>query len=1183
LVDGDAKSLRVLEVSLKKAGYSVTTAVNGKDGLEKVALSQPEIIISDTQMPEMDGFEFCRRIKENKDTTHIPFIFLTGQKSVEHKIKGLELGVEDYLTKPIYIKEIITRVKILLQKKQRERLDRTPKSKFSGALADLGVVDLIQTIELGRKTGVIHFDNGGQHGAIYCRNGKVIDAELGKLHGEEAVYRLLIWNEGSFEAEFRPIRRNDRIELSTQGLLMEGMRRVDEWGRLLEQLPPLETIFEVDYHELSERLSEIPDEVNTILRLFDGRRTLLQVVDDSEFGNLEALSVISKLYFEGFIYDPAAREPITDEDEPRKSLDGWLAREAAAAASGLPGATGPEGAADRNVPGARRAGEGRPTLSLRSPGRGAGAAAGRAADAAEDGAEDDEVMAGTAGGDAETASGRRAGEDAGLRVDDDEELDALALGEETPAPATPSTPPGVVEAARADAEAFDKGKDVPAPAAVTAPVAAKTAADETVATATLAAPAAPPPSPDAPAAPAAASDGAPDAPAATEEAASPEAPVKSAPAAVPAEPPAGTFEQVLGAEMSHWLADIVGPADPGLAFAADSLGIAEARRVTSVADESLEVLARRAAAAADLASLRREAAAVWDEAMGEPTAPAPAQADDEAELAAEIEPDQFIEEIDAAPEQKEEPVSKRKKKGKGAAPEGAREGAEATVETELRPTPLPVLVGPGSTAPPAAPSVAGGESAAAGERGQVEAAAAATKEAAPAPSLVAALASAPSAAPAAAPPAEALPAPAAKEAVRAAMEAAAPPAAKEPTPVPAPAVREATPVPAAKEPMPPPAREPTPAPRESAPAAREPTPISREERKRSRRDESRPNVIALPVSRRGIAGGAAAVAQAPDERERGGEISDVYDGRSFFATAEEQLAAEPSDDFSDLKADKKVPVLVWIGVAAAALLVVGGVSFLLLFNTKTPDLPSKRLSMRGLKPPSAKHADTAEDHAGGAPSTVAMVDPGSARAGSAESESAAPDTAAPGSAEASAAPDSAAAETGAASAAPTAKPETAAPTAAPVTAASTAKPATAAPTAAPATTTAGTAVAAADPEAAYKDLVKKANKLYGAGKTGPAMEAFDEALKLKPDGCAAHVGRASIFLDKGKHTEAIAAAKTAIDRDGSCANAYLTLGSTYQDMSKVAEACSAYKTYLAKAPKAPYAADVKSVVAGLCK
>ncbi|HEY5956940.1 MAG TPA: hypothetical protein VIV60_10325, partial [Polyangiaceae bacterium] len=93
----------------------------------------------------------------------------------------------------------------------------------------------------------------------------------------------------------------DIIPTSTQGLLMEGMRRVDEWGRMLEQLPPLATIFDVDHQQLLERLGEIPDELNGILRLFDGGRTLADVVDDSPFEDLSTLSNISKLYFEGIL------------------------------------------------------------------------------------------------------------------------------------------------------------------------------------------------------------------------------------------------------------------------------------------------------------------------------------------------------------------------------------------------------------------------------------------------------------------------------------------------------------------------------------------------------------------------------------------------------------------------------------------------------------------------------------------------------------------------------------------------------------------------------------------------------------------------------------------------------------------------------------------------------------------
>ncbi|MBX3129512.1 MAG: response regulator [Polyangiaceae bacterium] len=320
LVDADPRSVRVLEVSLKKAGYSVTTASDGADALAKIPYSTPDLVLTDTKLPRVDGYELVRRLKENPEHSNIPVVFLTSQKSIEDKIRGLELGVEDYLTKPIFVRELLARVTLLLARRTHERMatsiPASARTRLSGSLEDMGVVDLIQTFEVSRKSGLARISDGSREALIYFRDGKVVDAELGRLAGEEAVYRALIWSSGNFEVEFHPVSNEDAISTTTQGLLMEGMRRVDEWGRLLEQLPPLATIFEIDHEQLAQRLNEIPDELNGILRLFDGRRTLLDVVDDSPFEDLSTLSTITKLFFEGLLklreHDDDAVVPSTD-------------------------------------------------------------------------------------------------------------------------------------------------------------------------------------------------------------------------------------------------------------------------------------------------------------------------------------------------------------------------------------------------------------------------------------------------------------------------------------------------------------------------------------------------------------------------------------------------------------------------------------------------------------------------------------------------------------------------------------------------------------------------------------------------------------------------------------------------------------------------------------------------------
>jgi DNA-binding response OmpR family regulator len=306
LVDADPRSVRVLEVSLRKAGYSVTTAADGLDALAKIESLTPDLVLSDTRLPKLDGYTLVRKLKERVEWASIPVVFLTSQKSIEDKIRGLELGVEDYLTKPIFVRELIARVNLLLARRTQENIaaNRTTlsgRTRFAGSTQDMAVVDLLQTFEVSRKSGAVHLRSGTHEGHIYFRDGKIVDAELGRLRGEEAIYRALIWNEATFEVEFKAIANEDVIGGSTQAILMEGMRRVDEWGRLCEQLPPLATVFEIDHAQLLERLNEIPDELNGILRLFDGKRTLSEVVDDSPFEDLSTLSTVTKLFFEGLL------------------------------------------------------------------------------------------------------------------------------------------------------------------------------------------------------------------------------------------------------------------------------------------------------------------------------------------------------------------------------------------------------------------------------------------------------------------------------------------------------------------------------------------------------------------------------------------------------------------------------------------------------------------------------------------------------------------------------------------------------------------------------------------------------------------------------------------------------------------------------------------------------------------
>lgn len=115
VVDDEPAILKLVEVSLIRQGYQVTTASNGVEALAKVEEEMPTLILMDAMMPYMDGFEALTRLKENPDTQNIPVIMLTAKRHDADLIQGLQAGAASYLTKPFNPTELIALVERILK------------------------------------------------------------------------------------------------------------------------------------------------------------------------------------------------------------------------------------------------------------------------------------------------------------------------------------------------------------------------------------------------------------------------------------------------------------------------------------------------------------------------------------------------------------------------------------------------------------------------------------------------------------------------------------------------------------------------------------------------------------------------------------------------------------------------------------------------------------------------------------------------------------------------------------------------------------------------------------------------------------------------------------------------------------------------------------------------------------
>jgi len=118
VVDDEVKQVKLLEALLAPRGYRVLKAANGKEALQQVKQEQPDLVILDVMMPIMDGFEACRRIKDNDETCLIPVVIMTALGQVEDRIKGIEAGADDFLTKPVNRNELLARIRTSLRLKE---------------------------------------------------------------------------------------------------------------------------------------------------------------------------------------------------------------------------------------------------------------------------------------------------------------------------------------------------------------------------------------------------------------------------------------------------------------------------------------------------------------------------------------------------------------------------------------------------------------------------------------------------------------------------------------------------------------------------------------------------------------------------------------------------------------------------------------------------------------------------------------------------------------------------------------------------------------------------------------------------------------------------------------------------------------------------------------------------------
>jgi CheY-like chemotaxis protein len=232
VVDDNPTILKLVMRSLDKCGELIT-ATDGADALMKAIELKPDLVISDYSMPVMDGRALFEKLRARKETQGIPFVFLASQQEIDEHLRMVVDGVEEYFVKPFFVRDLAEQAHRITTRLHQARMEKLGArgGMVAGRLSEMSLIDWMQSLEQGRKTCALIVRHGTDECFLYFDEGQVTHATYGALTGDQAVFKVLTWTDGDWELDFSKTTTEHTTTMPTQGLMMEGLRLLDEAGR----------------------------------------------------------------------------------------------------------------------------------------------------------------------------------------------------------------------------------------------------------------------------------------------------------------------------------------------------------------------------------------------------------------------------------------------------------------------------------------------------------------------------------------------------------------------------------------------------------------------------------------------------------------------------------------------------------------------------------------------------------------------------------------------------------------------------------------------------------------------------------------------------------------------------------------------------------------------------------------
>jgi len=309
LVEPDARYRSELGTALAEAGFEVAMVASAEDAREELAAGAalPSLIVTETELEGRDGFTFCSQLRAELRTAQVPVLLLASHREPFHPELAASVGADDYLSKPVMVQDVVALARLKAGR-------RTGELEYEAHSARLALTEIARALLAGARSGRVVLKDGGD-GFFAFRGGRVVDAAFQGERGVLGFRRLLAFGSGVFGVAFGPELHRGSLLMDLAFLRTEVLPSLERFERLREVGVPLAARLTVDFPRLAEHLSELPDDVIALVRLFDGRRTVRAVLLECRLPEVVAFEAVMQLFVLGVLM-PASRV-----EERERALD----------------------------------------------------------------------------------------------------------------------------------------------------------------------------------------------------------------------------------------------------------------------------------------------------------------------------------------------------------------------------------------------------------------------------------------------------------------------------------------------------------------------------------------------------------------------------------------------------------------------------------------------------------------------------------------------------------------------------------------------------------------------------------------------------------------------------------------------------------------------------------------------